>query len=353
MLNDAAGLFEERHRDLDRLIAWSLEELSPSAHCVLKRLTVVIGSFSLETGEAVAAGEGSDNLDIVDALEELVDAGLIVEEQGDGDPRHRVLEPIRQHVADRLDTSDRIEVARRHGWWFTELARSVAAGSVASSFGYWADLVERDLANFRQAHRWAIETGDIERAVGIVDGLAVVGHERGLMELADWCDATVAMVEGHNDRHEVVALAAAVQFWSYQNRVSDIQAAVDRIGAVTADPEHHLALRLLAVQATLDPERWPEAVEQLQGALATYGSGQPSWWSAQISSYLLLLGGLDESAIAPIVEHLNSPVISATFAFAKAVPHYMIGDYATAADLAGQSVAFARAAGALTLLGVL
>jgi predicted ATPase/class 3 adenylate cyclase len=350
LLNDAAGLFEERHRDLDRLIAWSLEELSPSAHRVLKRLTVVIGSFSLETGEAVATSEGSDDVDVVDALEELVDAGLIVEEQGDGDPRHRVLEPIRQHVADRLDPSERIEAARRHGLWFAELAQSVAAGSVGPSVGRWADLVEREFANFRQAHRWAIETGDIERAVGIVDGLAVVGHERGLMELADWCDATVAMVEGHNDRHEVVALAAAVQFWSFQNRVSEIQAAVDRIGAVTADPEHHLALRLLAVQATLDPERWPEAVEQLQGALATYGSGRPSWWSAQISSYLLLLGGRDESAIAPIVEHLNSPVISATFAFAKAVPYYMKGDYATAAELAGRAVTLARAVGGLNQL---
>ena len=231
MLNDAAGLFEERHRDLDRLIDWSLDELSPSAHCVLRRLTVVIGSFNLETGEAVAAGDGSDDFDVIDALEELVDAGLIVEEQGDGEPRHRVLEPIRQHVGDRLDPSERIEAAGRHGWWFTELAQRVATGSVGSRFGFWADLVERDLANFRQAHRWAIETADIERAVGIVDGLAVVGQERGLMELADWCDATVAMTAGRDDHLEVAALAAAAGFWSLQTRVSEISAAVDRMWA--------------------------------------------------------------------------------------------------------------------------
>ena len=218
MLHDAAGLFEERHRDLDRLIAWSLEELSPSAHQVLNRLTVVIGSFSLETGEAVAAGDESDDFDVVDALEELVDAGLIVEEQGDGELRHRVLEPIRQHVADRLDAAEHTVAARRHGMWFTELARRVGAGSVGPRFGYWADLVERDLANFRQAHRWAIEAGDIERAVGIVDGLAVVGHERGLMELADWCDATVAMAAGRDDHLEVAALAAAAPFWYLQTR---------------------------------------------------------------------------------------------------------------------------------------
>ena len=84
LLTDAAGLFEERHRDLDRLIAWSVEELSESARRVLNRLTVVIGSFTLETAEAIAAGDGRDDFDVVDALEELVDAGLIVDEHGDG-----------------------------------------------------------------------------------------------------------------------------------------------------------------------------------------------------------------------------------------------------------------------------
>ena len=105
LLNDAAGLFDERHRDLDRLIAWSVDELSVPAQQALRRLTVVIGSFTLETAEAIAATEGASDVDIVDALEELVDAGLVVDEHGDGEPRHRVLEPIRQHVADRIDES--------------------------------------------------------------------------------------------------------------------------------------------------------------------------------------------------------------------------------------------------------
>jgi predicted ATPase/class 3 adenylate cyclase len=351
LLNDAAGLFDERHRDLDRLIDWSLAELAPSAQRVLESLTVVIGSFTLETGEAIAAGGAADDLDVVDALEQLVDAGLIVEEPGDGEPRHRVLEPIRQHVAARLDRSEHIEAARRHGVWFTELARSVAAGGVGSRFGYWADLVERELPNFRQAHRWAIEAGDIERAVGIVDGLAVVGHERGLMELADWCDTTVAMVEGRNDRYEVAALAAAVPFWWFQTRVREIQAAGERIGVVAGDPAHHLAVRHFAVQAALDPQGWPEAIEQLELALATYGPDRPTWWSAQIGAFLVLLGGWDESAVTPIAEVLDSPVFSATFAFYRAVPYYMVGDDAAAVELAGEAVAFARAAGAVTTLG--
>ena len=354
LLNDAAGLFEERHRDLDRLIVWSVDELSASARQVLQRLTVVIGSFTLETAEAVAAPDDGDEVDIVDALEELVDAGLVVDEHGDGEPRHRVLEPIRQHVADRLEEAERVEAARRHCVWFAELARAVGAGSVGPSFGRWADVAERELANFRQAHRWAIETGDVERAVGIVDGLAVVGFERGLMELADWCDATVRMVHGRNDHHEVAALAAAAPLWFYQNRVGDIRAALDRVRAVEADPERHLALRRAAVAASLDPDRWADALAQFQQALDTYATDEVTWQSANITVYMLLLGGVDESTVRPIAERLDSPVFSATFAFYRSVPHYMAGDYATAVELAGHAVALARTAGALTgLAGIL
>jgi predicted ATPase len=351
LLKDAAGLFDERHRDLDRLIAWSLEELSPAARCVLNRLTVVIGSFNLETGEAVASGDEEDDFDVIDALEELVDAGLIVERRGDGELRHRVLEPIRQHVADRLDAPEHAAAARRHGVWFTELARRVGAGSVGPRFGLWADVVERDLANFRQAHRWAIEAADIERAVGIVDGLAVVGLERGLMELADWCDATVAMAAGRGDHLEVAAVAAAVRFWWLQTRVGEIRAAFDRMGPIAADPEHHLALFEYAVLATLDPEQWPKAVEELQRALATYGSNPPQWHRARIALCLFWLGGSDESAVIPIAEHLDSPVFSAMFAFFRGVPYYMAGEDAAAAELAGQAVTLARAAGAVVQLG--
>ncbi len=80
------------------------------------------------------------------------------------------------------------------------------AGSVGAEFGRWADLVERDLANFRQAHRTLIERGDAARAVAIIDGLAVIGTTRGLAELADWCDATVAMVDQRGDGLELAAL---------------------------------------------------------------------------------------------------------------------------------------------------
>ena len=136
LLHDAAGLFDERHRDLDRLIAWSLEELSPSARCVLNRLTVVIGSFNLETGEAVAAGDGTDEFDVIDALEELVDAGLVVEEQGDDELRHRCSNRSASTWPTDSPKASASRRRERHGVGSPSLLGRVSAGSVGPSFGY-------------------------------------------------------------------------------------------------------------------------------------------------------------------------------------------------------------------------
>ncbi len=318
---------------------------------MLSRLTVVIGGFSLETAEAIAGG-GPGDVIVVDALEELIDAGLIVEDHGDGEPRYRLLEPINQHVTMRLAPSNRSDASHRHPRWFTQLAGAVGAGSVSATFGLWADVVETELANFRLAHRWAIETASPEQAVQIVDGLAVVGHERGLLELADWCDATVAIVNGRHDRQEVAALAAAVGFWWLQNRAHDIQVAVERVEDAPGEAEHHLALCHYAIQTSLHPDHWRDAIGRLEKALARYGSDQPTWRTAQSHAYLVLLGGLDATAVVPIATRLDSPVFSAMFTFYRAVPFYMTGDEATAAELAGQAVALSRSAGAVIQLGV-
>ena len=175
VLADRTGLFHVRHRDLDQIITWSWNQLSPIAQRVAAQLTVVIGSFTLDAAEAIASDDDVDELHVVDLLEELEDAGLIVREHIDSELRHRLLEPIRQQFTTSLDDTERTTVAYRHAHWYSELAGKVKAGSVGAEFGRWADLVERELANFREAHRLLIDNGDADRAVAIVDGLAIIG----------------------------------------------------------------------------------------------------------------------------------------------------------------------------------
>ena len=346
VLADTVGLFDERHRDLDRLIDWSWAELSPLAKRVLGRLTVVIGGFTLDAAEAIAGGADLDELDVVQALEDLEDSGLVIREDSEVEVRHRLLEPIRQHIAGLTDEVETTSAARRHATWFSELAQQVKIGSTGADFGRWADLVERELPNFRQAHQLLIAEREVAGAVAIVDGLRIVGFERGLVELADWCDTTVAMVEGRNDRFELAAMAAATPFWFLQNRVEEIAFVADRMAAVDGDADHHLTLEEFATRAALAPDRWPEATERLQRALARYSTQTPSWASGQVAAFLVLLGGLDESEVAPTAARLDSPVFSATFTFFSAVRYYMNDEDEIGAEIAAEALTLARAAGA-------
>ena len=338
VLADRTGLFVDRHRDLDELIAWSFDQLPDVAKLVVVRMTIVIGPFSLDAAEAIAGGDGLDDVDVMRALHQLHDAGLVVRERHDEETRHRLLEPIRQHAAATLNETQRTRSANVHAEWFRALASAVKRGSTGADFKYWADVVERDLANFRQAHRRFLDLRDAAGAIDIIDGLAVVATERGLMELADWCDATTSLTDGRGDVLEVIALAASVRFWALQNRVDTIADAAARGRAIGDSPEHLLLLEIQAMQATLDPQRWDLAVAALEGALERYGSDSPTWATTRAALYLVLLGGRTDSDVAPMVNQMGSPVLSATFAFYRAVPYYMREDEFTAARLARDAV---------------
>ena len=348
VLADRTGMFQARHRDLDQIITWSWNQLSPIAQRVAARLTVVIGSFTLDAAEAIASDDDVDELHVVDALEELEDAGLIVREHINSELRHRLLEPIRQQFTTSLDETERTTSAYRHAHWYSELAGDVKAGSVGAEFGRWADLVERELANFREAHRLLIDNDDADRAVAIVDGLAIIGAERCLMELADWCDATVNMVEGRSDRLELAAVAAAARFWWLQNRVTEVAEAATRMATVVGDPEHHLSLESSATEAMtgVNPSWMPEAIQRFHDALKRYGSEHPTFWTAQVATLLVMLGELDDSSVAPVIEQIGSPLLAAKFTMARAMRFGMDGEFGAAAELARQAAVGARAAGA-------
>ncbi len=345
VLTDATGIFDERHRDLDRLIKWSWHELSSTARRVLARLTVMIGGFTVDAAEAVASDAEVHTVDVVRALEEVEESGLMIQEVTDLEVRHRLLEPIRQRVAALSGDAERRQSERRHARWFVDVARAVGRGAEGPDFGRWADLVERDFPNFRQAHRHLCDAGDAEAAVAILGGLSLVCRERGIMELADWCDATIPLVRGRHDDVEMALLSAACRFWLFQKRGTDLNEAAARMASAPSAMEHQLYLQAAAVEASLDPARWPDAIAQFEDLLARYGD-DTSWASAEVACFLVLLGGLDASAVDPIARRMASPVFSARLAFYRSVTHYLHDEDRFAAALVADALSLARSAGA-------
>ena len=175
------------------MLDWSVGQLSPLARDVFARLSVFHGGCPLELAEQVVSGGDVDTGDVLDAFGSLVDAGLVNVDRTEPRVRYLQLEPIRQHGSRLLTPDERAELAHRHGVAFAEFATAVGRGLEGPDFGSWAEAADRELANLRAAHQWAVRDGQAEVAVDIVAGLREYLAQRVMTEICDWNDATVAM----------------------------------------------------------------------------------------------------------------------------------------------------------------
>jgi predicted ATPase/DNA-binding winged helix-turn-helix (wHTH) protein len=105
----------KRQQTLEDALAWSHALLTPEEQSAFRRLAVFSASFSLEAAVRLAGQDDWSEWTAVDALSALVDKSL-VQAEGGGSPRYRLLETARMFARQRLAESDEeAAVVRRHG----------------------------------------------------------------------------------------------------------------------------------------------------------------------------------------------------------------------------------------------
>ena len=128
-----------RQQTLRALIDWSYDLLSETERTLLRRLSVFAGGWTLEAAEAVCAGDGVDEYDVLELLTHLVDKSLALPEEHDGDVRYRLPETVRQYARDRvLEAGEAAPLAERHLAYclaFSERAEPELWGSNHSLLG--------------------------------------------------------------------------------------------------------------------------------------------------------------------------------------------------------------------------
>jgi predicted ATPase/DNA-binding XRE family transcriptional regulator len=98
-----------RQRSIATTFAWSVQLLTDPARRLLGRLAVCVGGFTL--ADAVEIGEVAYG-DLLATIAELVEHSLVIRTGAEaGRERFRLLEPVRQHAAELLDT-DAVRAAR-------------------------------------------------------------------------------------------------------------------------------------------------------------------------------------------------------------------------------------------------
>ncbi|MFI5508700.1 ATP-binding protein [Mycobacterium sp. NPDC051804] len=182
----------ERHQTLRHAVAWSYDLLDEEERSLLDRCSVFAGGFELESACAVAGFD--DEFAVLDRLDALVRKSLLVADRTGDRTRYSMLETIRQFAEDQLVNSRAAEMARTaHARYF--------AGREADMMALWDSPRQREayewfnteLANLRNAFRWAADQNDIDTASAIATFVGLIGFYTENYEPIAWAEELIEL----------------------------------------------------------------------------------------------------------------------------------------------------------------
>ena len=280
-LRDRFGLLNAGHRTapprqqtLAALIDWSHDLLTEPERCLLRRLAVFPGNFSLEAAEAVTPGEGLPQDEVLPLLSELVDKSLVARESASG--RFRLLETVRDYAQRRLQASgEETTLLDRHLDWvlgFLEVRRGEMTGPEQARLASEIDVEQAHLAS---AHQWACQSGHGGlKALEMVRGLYRYMVHRGLIAIAlAQSRQALALPDAQSDSPQRVFALFALGHYTMsigqpEKAKQWLEAAREMALALTQDELLAMTLQPLA-QAAMELGLEKQALSYMAEAVAT------------------------------------------------------------------------------------
>ena len=184
LLTGGARDVPARQQTLRGAIDWSYDLLDEPERVLFRRLGIFSGGWSFETAQAICDPNANLALDLVDGVASFVDKSLVRREDlGDGAPRFRMLETIREYARERLtEFEDAGPMARAHGAYFADLVRRAEPQLLRGDQATWLDRLETERDNVRAALTWAAEAGEVEVALAMAGALWRFWHQRAHLE---------------------------------------------------------------------------------------------------------------------------------------------------------------------------
>ena len=187
-----------RQKTLSALIDWSYDLLSTQEQTLFNRMAIFAGSFTLDAATSVCAGDGIDQLHVLDLTASLVDKSLVVADTGGRQERYRLLESTREYALEKLTVvGERERLARRYAEHFLGVAQGADSALGAMPLSEWLVRLEPDVENFRAILEWALDKARDAALGGAVAGaLEMFWWHRGLeAEGRRWVGAALGQID--------------------------------------------------------------------------------------------------------------------------------------------------------------
>jgi predicted ATPase/class 3 adenylate cyclase len=210
MLTGGSRDLPTRHQTLRSTIDWSYNLLDESDKILFARLSVFVGSCTLEAAAAVCNADGDLLRNVVESMASLTDKSLLRHAEGqDGEPRFMMLETVREYALERLAVSGAEETIRqRHANYYLGLVEQAESKLRGSEQIVWFDRLEIEHDNLRTALNWTLGTaGETSVGLRLVGVLWWFWQTRGYWnEGRMWIDRVLAA----SDRAPTVVRAQAL-----------------------------------------------------------------------------------------------------------------------------------------------
>jgi len=185
LLTGGSRSTQARQQSAKALIGWSVDLLSEPERDLLCCTTVFVGSWTLESAEAVCAG-GSHSRHVLDMLTSLVDKSLVFVSETASGTRYRMLETVREFAAEQLALGDKLQtVQQRHFQHFLQLAEQSVPKALGENSVGRLDRIESDIENFRSALQYCERQRRSLEQARLVEALWRYWYLRGHFEEAE------------------------------------------------------------------------------------------------------------------------------------------------------------------------
>jgi predicted ATPase/DNA-binding SARP family transcriptional activator len=314
LLTRGARTAPQRHRTLQAMVDWSHELLTSDEQVLLRRLAVFAGGFTADTATFVCGFEPLTQDTVLGALEQLVDASLVIPPDPPAD-RFGVLETIREYCRHHLDSSGETEqVMRRLGGYLVEAGPGADDGGPGSDYASWFRWRDDEQSSFRVALTWSIGAGDADLATALtIEFHTYLAHRTLGFEAAFWVGRALALVDNETSHRHLqlssMEIADVLILGDRANAVEKVQSLYREARTLRDDGAMGYALLAESVLASYTGDL-ATALEKIDESLehfhATTNVHAPKT-QARRAFYLTRLGRYSEakSSVDKIVEEAS------------------------------------------------